>query len=289
MATTNHIGVTLLEQSQSQKEVTMNQALSHIDALMNTGAKSRTTSTPPGSPSAGDVYIVGGSSAGDWAGNAGDITYYDQLWRFITPREGMTLWVEDESQFATYDGSAWQALLVSNGTSYTQSLWVPAAQMRPSVTSGCAALAQTEISAGQPDIHTLDFDASNEEYAQFTVSLREGWNEGAITAAFYWSHAAAASNYDVVWALDAVAISTDDAVGTAFGTAQQVSDTGGTSDDLYITSQTAALTIAGSPAAGDLCFFRASRKAADGGDTLAADARLHGIKLFYTVNNYADV
>lgn len=288
MATTNHIGITLLEQSQSQKEVTMNQALSHIDALMNTAAISRTTSTPPGSPADGDVYVVGSGATSDWASHDDDITYYDQDWKFITPNEGMTLWVEDESLFYTFDGANWTALTVVNGASYTQNMWVPAVLMKPSVTTGSAAMAQVQISAGQPDLLTLDFDASTEEYAQFSVALRGGWNEGTVKAALYWSHAATATNFGVVWGVQAVAVGDDDAIGTSFGTAQTVTDTGGTTNDLYVTSQTPAITIAGSPAAGDLCYFRVYRKAADAADTLAVDARLHGLKLFYTANSYGD-
>lgn len=107
MTTTNHLGLTLVEQSQAQKEVTVNQALTRIDALLNTGAKSRTTNTPPGSPASGDLYIVGSSPTGDWMGQAGKLGYYDQIWRFITPREGISLWVNDEDLTYTYNGSTW--------------------------------------------------------------------------------------------------------------------------------------------------------------------------------------
>lgn len=124
MATTSHLSVTLVEQSQAQKEVTLNQAITRIDAVLNTGAKSRNVSTPPGSPLAGDVYIVGSSPTGAWAGQAGNITYFDQTWKFITPREGMTLWVNDEDVIYSYTGSSWFSSAVVNfstqsGTTYT--------------------------------------------------------------------------------------------------------------------------------------------------------------------------
>lgn len=289
MATTTHMGITLLEQSQSQKEVTMNQALARLDAVMNSSAKSRTTATPPGSPAAGDVYIVGASPTGDWTSHAGHIAYYDQLWRFITPNKGMTLWVDNESLFYTYDGSAWTAAIVVSTTSCTRNLWIPAYDMVPSTTNGCAVLAQLEIAANQPNIRTLNFDASTEEYAQVAVSMRGGWNEGTLTAALYWSHASTSTNFGVVWGVQAVAASDNDALGVAFGTAQTVTDTGGTTNNLYVSAQTSDITVGGTPAAGDVCFFRIYRKAADAADTMTIDARLHGIKLFYTLNNYSDV
>jgi hypothetical protein len=107
MTTTTHLGITLVEQSQAQKEVTVNQAFTLIDAVLNTGAKSRTTSTPPGSPSTGDVYIVGSSPTGAWSSQAGNIAYYNQSWNFITPLEGAELWVHDESSIYMYNGSSW--------------------------------------------------------------------------------------------------------------------------------------------------------------------------------------
>jgi len=107
MATTPHLGLTLVEQSQAQKEVTVNQAFTRAEAILNTGAKTRGSNTPPGSPAAGDVHIVGLSPTGAWSGQADKIAYYDQTWRFIIPGEGMTLWVNDEDTPYTYTGFAW--------------------------------------------------------------------------------------------------------------------------------------------------------------------------------------
>jgi len=124
MTTTPHLSITLVEQSQAQKEVTVNAALIRIDALLNSGAKSRTTATPPGSPATGDLYIVGVSPTGAWASQAGNITYYDGSWKFITPLEGMTLWVNDEDVLYVYDGGTWQSQAITvyatlSGTSHT--------------------------------------------------------------------------------------------------------------------------------------------------------------------------
>lgn len=50
MVTTPHLGITLVEQAQAQKEVTVNQAFARIDAVLNSGAKSRAVATPPVHP-----------------------------------------------------------------------------------------------------------------------------------------------------------------------------------------------------------------------------------------------
>ena len=86
------------------------------------------------------------------------------------------------------------------------------------------------------------------EFAQFSMQMPKGWNEGTVTALFVWSHAATATNFGVVWGIQGLAVSDDDALDAAFGTAQTVTDTGGTTSDLYRSPETAAVTIGGTPA-----------------------------------------
>jgi hypothetical protein len=168
--------------------------------------------------------------------------------------------------------------------SVLRSLWIPGAAMRPSSTGGCAALALVATAANQPDVSSLDFDATTAEYAQFWVRMPKNWNEGTVTAQFYWSHAATTTNFGVQWGIQGVSISDDDTIGVAYGTAAEVTDTGGTTNDLYVSPATAAITIAGTPAAGDMCAFRVYRDPANAGDTMAIDARLMGVALFYSTD-----
>lgn len=157
---------------------------------------------------------------------------------------------------------------------------IMAGSMGPSSSGGCAALATTVSAANQPDIVTLNFDASTQEYAQFALAMPESWDEGTITFQPIWSHASTTTNFGVVWDLQAVAVSNDDAIAAAFGTAQTSTDTGGTTNDLYVGPESAAITVAGTPAAGDTVLFRLSRVTGNGSDTMAVDARLHGIRLY---------
>jgi len=163
-----------------------------------------------------------------------------------------------------------------------QALWVPANRMAPSASGGCAALATIASAANQPDIQTLDFDASTQEFAQFSVTMPKRWNLGTLTFKPVWSHAATATNFGVVFELQAVAVGNDDAIAVAFGTAAGSTDTGGTTNDLYVGPESAAITVAGTPAAEDTVFFRIARAPANGSDTLAVDARLHGLVLYWT-------
>jgi hypothetical protein len=156
-------------------------------------------------------------------------------------------------------------------------------------TTNGAAVGTSESSSNKIMLSTLDFDASTQEFAQFTVRMPKSWNESTITAAFAWSHAATVTDFGVVWGIEAVAISNDDALDVAFGTAQTVADTGGTTDDLYFSAATSAITIGGTPQPEDLVVFQVKRVPADGSDTMTVDARLHGVTIYYTTDAGTDV
>jgi hypothetical protein len=172
----------------------------------------------------------------------------------------------------------------SAGTTGKHSIYIAAGSITPSATGGCAALATIASAANQPDIQTLDFDATTQEYAQFGIVMPKSWDEGTVTFKAHWSHAATTTNFGVVWDLQALAVSDDDAIAQAFGTAQTSTDTGGTTNDLYSSPESSAITVAGTPASEDMVFFRLSRVTGNGSDTMAIDARLHGITLYVTTN-----
>ncbi len=167
-------------------------------------------------------------------------------------------------------------------------VYIAAGSMSPSVTGGCAALAGIASASNQPDIRTLDFDATTQEYAQFSIVMPKSWDEGTLTFIAHWSHAATTTNFGVVWDLQAVAVSNDDTIAVAYGTAQTSADTGGTTNDLYSSPESSAITVSGSPAAEDMVFFRLSRVTGNGSDTMAIDARLHGITVYMTTSAATD-
>lgn len=105
--TTNRVKLPYILQSQSQKEVTHNSGLDLIDALLQAACVSVSVNTPPGSPVAGDCYVVGTSPTGAWAGQAKAVAFYTTGWNFIVPWEGLTVWANDTNALYTYDGSAW--------------------------------------------------------------------------------------------------------------------------------------------------------------------------------------
>ena len=169
----------------------------------------------------------------------------------------------------------------------TETIYVPAGAMVARTTNGAAA-GTVETTTNKIMFSTLDFDTSTVEYAQFSIRMPKSWNEGTITARFTWSHASTTTNFGVVWYIQAVALSDDDAGDAAFGTAQGIADTGGTTNDIYVSSATPACTVGGSPAAEDWVVFQVYRQTADAADTLAIDARLHGVTLYITTDAATD-
>lgn len=107
MATTTNLGITLVEQSQAQKEVTINQALTCLDAMVGGAVADKDLATPPANPTPGVVYIVAASPTAEWSGKATALAYFDQVWRFITAVNGLRVFVQDESRYYQFNGTAW--------------------------------------------------------------------------------------------------------------------------------------------------------------------------------------
>ncbi len=108
MSDTPHLKLPYLAAAQAQKHVTVNEALTRLDALVSLSVKSRSVSTPPASPSDGDRYIVASAGAGEWAGNDGQIAVFQNGgWDIISPSIGWRAWIADEDRDAFFEGASW--------------------------------------------------------------------------------------------------------------------------------------------------------------------------------------
>jgi trimeric autotransporter adhesin len=164
-----------------------------------------------------------------------------------------------------------------------ESIWVPAGAIYPSTTNPCSDLVQVQTTALRPDLKVLDFAAGADEFAQFTVAFPKSWNKGTVTFQPFWT-VTGTNTGTVAWSLSGIAVSSDDSINVAFGTAAVTTALAhsGTSNDLMVSAESGAITIAGTPAAADCCFFQISRDVS--ADTQSGDARLIGIKLFFTTD-----
>jgi hypothetical protein len=168
-------------------------------------------------------------------------------------------------------------------TGGTHTIAVPAGAMFAAATSGAAS---ASLDSGSEDVNyqVFDFDASADEYVHFTIPMPNSWNEGTVTFQVLWSSTATDTD-GVAWGLQGVAVSDNDAINAAYGTPIVVTDDAqSAAGELYITSVSSAVTIAGTPAAGDMVFFRLFRDVSDANDDMTEDARLLGVRVLYTVN-----
>ena len=101
-------GLQLLQTGQAQKEITHNEALLRADVLLHAAAQSRSLAAPPGNPGDGLCWIVASGATGDWSYRAGELACAGPGgWRFVSPREGMLVWVADEGLFARFGPYGW--------------------------------------------------------------------------------------------------------------------------------------------------------------------------------------
>lgn len=172
--------------------------------------------------------------------------------------------------------------VLMNSTGIKQGLHtipVLAAAMQSATTNG-PGTSNNESTTNKVLYRTLDFDQTTQEFAGFTIPMPKSYNNGTVTFQPIWT--AASGSGTVVWALQAVALSDDDVVDTAYGTEQTSTDTLLATGDVHVGPTSSAITIAGTPATSDMIFFRIKRNVAD--DTLSGDAKLIGIRLFFTLN-----
>jgi len=181
------------------------------------------------------------------------------------------------------DNTVTNAKLVSSLQVGKQTIWVPANAMTPTATNGCSSIQNVETTSGRPDMNVLDFDKDSDEFAQFAIAFPKSWNLGTITFQCYWSGIAATTG--VAIGLQGVAMNDNETIDVAYGTAVVVTDNAqGAVEELLVTAESSAVTIAGTPADNDLCYFRIFRDVSDSNDDMAGDMRLHGIKIFFTTD-----
>jgi hypothetical protein len=168
-------------------------------------------------------------------------------------------------------------------TAGKETIWVPASAMQPTTSNGCSALTTVETTSGRPDLVVLDFDKDSDEFAQFSLAFPVSWNEGTVTFQFFWSGIAATTG--VTLGLQGVAVGDNDTIDVVYGTAILVDDDAqGAVEEMLVSAESAAITIAGSPAVDQLCYFRIFRDVSATNDDMAGDCRLHGVKLFFTTD-----
>lgn len=162
-------------------------------------------------------------------------------------------------------------------------MFIPAAAMAGRLTNP-PVRNQIESATNKLNSFTWDFDPTTNQYLQFAIGMPKSWNLGTLTWRARWRHPAATTNFAVVWGLQAVALRNAVLLDQAFGTAIEQTSTGGTTDEMFVTSESGAMTVAGTLVAQDWVQFQFYRNAASGSDTLAQPASFLGLDLYMTTS-----
>ncbi|WP_017672454.1 DUF2793 domain-containing protein [Blastomonas sp. AAP53] len=110
MSSTPNIALPLLYAAQAQKEITHNEALLLIDALLPGSVVARANDPSALSPQPGDAWIIGPAPLGAWAGHSAKIGVFSEGgWRFAPAVPGMRLFDRAAGAVCQYDGSGWVA------------------------------------------------------------------------------------------------------------------------------------------------------------------------------------
>ena len=164
-----------------------------------------------------------------------------------------------------------------------QELWLPASVWLDN--AGTPPYALVTMAVGPLPVFT--FDPTTPEYVWYSWAPPKRWDNGTIQFQVYWSLDSVGTNA-VVWQLEAGAHSDDDSIANLFSAAA-VTDSGtGADGDLQISAKSSALTVANTPATGDLIKFTFLRNAVDAADTATVDAHFIGLKIFWTANAGSD-
>lgn len=162
--TTTHLNLPEIAENQDQKHVTHNEALFHLDAIVQLSVLDKDLSLPPSSPSEGDRYIVGPAPTGAWAIHRNEIAVWDNSgWIFLTPRNGWVCYIADENSTYQFYNSTWNTFA--------------SAIMQNSFEDNILSVSKTSLQ----DIRAVWSTISNFDTNHITISGDINWDSAAGT------------------------------------------------------------------------------------------------------------
>lgn len=106
--TSARFGLPLLALGQAQKEITHNEALTLVDALLHAAVEEGPVDTPPAAPEEGQCWLVGAAPGDVWSGEAHSVALWSAGgWRFMRPREGMRLMRLSDGGLLRFNSGLW--------------------------------------------------------------------------------------------------------------------------------------------------------------------------------------
>lgn len=113
MTATPRLGLPLIVVGQANKEITHNESIQVLDILVSGTIEQPPLAAPPSAPALGEAYIVAAAATGAWTGKTGCVAAWTEGgWRYISPREGMTMQERISGTATVYRGGAWESGIV---------------------------------------------------------------------------------------------------------------------------------------------------------------------------------
>ncbi len=108
MVSTVRFGMPMLVSGQGQKEITHNEALVLLDAILSCIVERRDLTEPPIGALDGQCWLVPEGATGDWSGRAGEVAISTAGgWRYLAPPDGATVFDRQGSEQLRRLGGSW--------------------------------------------------------------------------------------------------------------------------------------------------------------------------------------
>lgn len=95
---------------QAQKEITHNEALARIDALLHPAIIDQRSAPPASLTDAddGSCWLIGTAPTGAWSGKSGQLARWSGgSWRYLVPVDGMSVWHSTDDVRLFYNNGSW--------------------------------------------------------------------------------------------------------------------------------------------------------------------------------------
>ncbi len=107
--TTARFSLPLLIAGQGQKDISHNEALLLLDAVMHPELQSRSAGSPPLAPVLGQCWLIPAEAGGVWSGRDGQVTVWSiGGWRYLSPPGGYRAWLADEGRWIRLGNDGWR-------------------------------------------------------------------------------------------------------------------------------------------------------------------------------------
>jgi hypothetical protein len=162
-----------------------------------------------------------------------------------------------------------------------QEQWIPAGAWGTVTTNG-AEFAELELGTNDIMLQTFNFDTTTSEKIQCWWTPPNNWDAGTIKFKLYWTNAAGLTTETIDFDLAGYAYADSDAIDTALGTPQNVTDTWLAQNDMHITAYSSAITLGGTPTAGEPILLQLSRDVVS--DNMTGDVKVIGVMIQFTID-----